>query len=71
MNIKTHNLYCIFIQLINFRFALVNVKFAVAIIVKNFRIELDESKTVLPLKFDPKAITIEPVGGFHVKFEKL
>jgi cytochrome P450 family 6 len=56
---------------IGMRFALVNVKFAIATIIKNFKVTLDTTKTVLPLKFDPKNPNIAPLGGFWVKFEKI
>lgn len=54
-----------------FRFAQVNVKFAIATIIKNFKVTLDTSKTRFPIIFDPKNPNIAPVGGFWVKFEKI
>lgn len=53
------------------RFALVKVKFAFATIIKDFKVTLDDSKTILPLSFNPKAVTIEPKGGFYVKYERI
>lgn len=47
------------------------MKFAVATVIKNFKVSLDTSKTQLPLSFDPKSVVIAPVGGFWGKFEKL
>ncbi|CRL05217.1 CLUMA_CG018035, isoform A [Clunio marinus] len=56
---------------IGMRFAQVNVKFAIATIIKNFKVTLDQSKTPLPLKFDPKEQNLYPIGRFNVKFERI
>jgi len=53
------------------RFGLVNVKFGVATIIKNFKATLDTSKVELPLRFNPQNANPEPVGGFHVKLERI
>lgn len=56
---------------IGMRFAQVNVKFAIATVIKNFKVTLDTSKTQLPLTFKPKSPTLEPPGGFWVNFEEV
>jgi hypothetical protein len=47
------------------------VKFAVATIIKNFKVELDASEVKYPLEFNPKSANMAPKGGFMVKFEKI
>lgn len=59
-----------FFFLFPLRFAQINVKFAVATIIKNFKVTLDTKKIKLPLKFDPTNPGLAPVGGFWVNFEK-
>lgn len=63
-----------FYFLLNFsssRFALVNVKFAIATIIKNFQVTLDESKTHPSLKFDVRNAIYAPRGGFWVNFKNI
>lgn len=50
---------------------MVNVKFAIATLVKNFKATLDTTKTQLPLTFDPKYPAMAPVGGFWVNYERI
>lgn len=52
------------------RFGLVQTKFAIATILKNFKI-LPETKTQRPLKFDMTSPANENPGGIWVKFQKL
>lgn len=51
------------------RFGLVQTKFAIATILKNFNI-LPEAQTKRPLKFDKKSPANENEGGIWVKYEK-
>lgn len=53
------------------RFAQVNVKFAIATIIRNFKVTVDTSKTEIPLKYDPKLAIIGPIGGFWANFERI
>jgi cytochrome P450 family 6 len=53
------------------KYAIVNIKFAIATIVKNFKVKIDEKKTKIPLTFDPKITLMYPNGGCWVKFEKI
>jgi cytochrome P450 family 6 len=48
-------------------FAQVNLKFAIATVIKNFKVELDCEKVQLPLEFNPKDPSLAPKGGFWVK----
>lgn len=52
------------------RFGLVQTKFAIATIVKNFLV-LPEAQTQRPLKFDMKSPANENPGGIWVKYQKL
>lgn len=53
------------------RFALINVKFAVATIIKNFNVKVDKTKVQYPLKLNPTTVLLEPIGGFLVNFERI
>lgn len=53
------------------RFGLLNMKIALAMTLMKYKLSLDTSKTLVPLRFDPKFTLIQPVGGFWVKFDKL
>lgn len=52
------------------RFGLVQTKFAIATILKNFKI-LPELQTKRPLKFDKNSQSNENEGGIWVKFQKI
>lgn len=56
---------------IGMRFGLVNSMFGVATIIKNFKVTTDTMKLSLPIRFDPKSMGGDPVGGPWVKLEKL
>ncbi|XP_037045357.1 probable cytochrome P450 6a13 [Bradysia coprophila] len=56
---------------IGMRFALVNVKFAVATMVKNFKFTLDTSKTKMPIKLNPQNQSISSIDGYWINFEKI
>lgn len=53
------------------RLAQVTVKFAIAMIIKNFKVSLDTDAVKLPLKFDPKSASLALAGGFWVHMEKI
>lgn len=55
---------------IGMRFANVNLKLAVASIIKNYKIAVDTNKVELPIKLDPKS-ALAPVGGCWINFEKI
>lgn len=52
------------------RFGLVQIKFAIATILKNFKV-LPETQTKRPLRFDMKSPANENPGGIWVKYQKL
>ncbi|KAG5669767.1 hypothetical protein PVAND_000061 [Polypedilum vanderplanki] len=52
------------------RFALLNVKFGVAVIIKNFKVFPDD-KMKYPIKMNPKNPNLEAEGGFWLRFEKI
>ncbi|KAF5307270.1 hypothetical protein FQR65_LT06986 [Abscondita terminalis] len=52
------------------RFALIQIKVGLALILKNFSFQLNP-KTPLPLKLEPKGIVITPVSGIWVDLKKL
>lgn len=56
---------------IGMRFGLVNTAFAIATIIKNYKVSLDTSKVPLPLQLDIKKQGMEPNGGYWVKIEKI
>ena len=56
---------------IGMRFALINFKFGLATIIKNFKVELDTSKTKIPFKYNPKSPALAPTDGFWIKFAKV
>lgn len=58
------------IQIFLSRFALANVKFALAVIVKNFKL-LPHPRTQYPLKINPGSVQLEPVNRFWMKFKKI
>lgn len=62
-------LFLIFID--ELRFALVNVKFALATLITNFNAKLDTSKTSYPLKLDKDRFSMEIKGGCWVRMEKI
>ena len=47
-----------------------NVKLAVATIVKNFKL-IPDTRTVYPIKMNPKNPHLEALGGFWVNFERI
>lgn len=53
------------------RFAMVNTSFAIATIIKNFKVTLDMTKIRLPIAWDPRKMALEPIGGPWAKFQKL
>ncbi|CAG9806318.1 unnamed protein product [Chironomus riparius] len=55
---------------IGMRFGLVNAKYGVAMIIKNFKLTPD-ARMKYPLKFNPKTILMEPETGFWLKFDKI
>jgi hypothetical protein len=65
--------FCVKLAIVWFslRFAQVNVKFAIATIIKNFKVELDTNKVQLPLEFNPKNPNLAPKGGFWVNFTRI
>jgi cytochrome P450 len=53
------------------RFGLLTVKFAIATIIRNFKVTVDDTKIKWPLRIDPKrGGDIDPIGGYWVRFEK-
>lgn len=44
------------------RFAMIQIKIALSLILKNFKIPLN-NKTKLPLKMETKGIILAPIGG--------
>ena len=52
------------------RLGLLNVKVGVAKIIQNFRVTPDP-RFKYPIKLDPKATTMEPIGKFLLKFERV
>ncbi|KAF5299148.1 hypothetical protein FQA39_LY02321 [Lamprigera yunnana] len=52
------------------RFALIQIKVGLAIILNNFKFTLNP-KTSVPLKLEPKGIVITPVSGIWVDLEKI
>ncbi|KAK5649524.1 hypothetical protein RI129_000553 [Pyrocoelia pectoralis] len=52
------------------RFALIQIKVGLSLILKNFKFALS-SKTPLPLKLEPKGIVITPVSGIWVNLRRL
>lgn len=56
---------------IGMRFGIVNVKFAVASLIKNFKVTADTNKSKFPLKLDPTRFSMYPIGGFWARFEKI
>jgi hypothetical protein len=54
-----------------FRFAIVEVKIALAKILTNFEFQLDRSKTSVPLKISPGKMILSPAEGVEVKFNKI
>ena len=48
-----------------------NVKFAVASLLRHYKVKLDTSKTKYPFKMDAKEVNINPEGGFWIKMEKI
>ncbi|XP_070493934.1 uncharacterized protein [Chironomus tepperi] len=55
---------------IGMRFGLLNVKYGVAMIIKNYKVTPDASMKY-PIKMDPKNPQLEPAGGFMLNFEKV
>ncbi|KAL7026345.1 hypothetical protein ACKWTF_013877 [Chironomus riparius] len=55
---------------IGMRFGLVNVKFGIAMILKNFKV-MPDSKMEYPIKLNPKAPGIDPLNGFWLNFQKI
>ncbi|CAG9806322.1 unnamed protein product [Chironomus riparius] len=55
---------------IGMRFGLVNVKYGIATIIKNFKVTPDANMKY-PMKMDPKNPQLEPKGGFLLNFEKV
>lgn len=64
------SIICKLISITGMRFGLVQTKFAIATILKNFKI-LPETKTKRPLRFDITSSANENQGGIWVKYEKL
>ncbi|XP_072391200.1 cytochrome P450 6j1-like [Diabrotica undecimpunctata] len=52
------------------RFAQTQIKLGIAYIIKNFKLTFN-SKTQLPLKYDPFYILKHPIGGLWLNFEKI
>ncbi|XP_050509163.1 cytochrome P450 6a2-like [Diabrotica virgifera virgifera] len=52
------------------RFAQTQIKLGIAYLIKNFKVTLN-SKTQLPLKYDPFYILKHPIGGLWLNFEKI
>ncbi|KAG5668821.1 hypothetical protein PVAND_016744 [Polypedilum vanderplanki] len=55
---------------IGMQYALLTVKFGVATIIKNFKVT-PNSKMKYPIKLNPKATNLEPIGGYQLDFEKV
>lgn len=53
------------------RFAQINVKFAIATVVKNFKMTMDTNKTIYPFKLNPKNQSLAALGGIWINFEKI
>ena len=53
-----------------YRFGLVNVKYGVAMIIKNFKIT-PSARMEYPVKLDTKAPNMQPKDGFWLDFEKI
>ena len=47
-----------------------NVKVGVAKVIQNFKVTPDP-KLKYPLQLDPKSTSIEPLGKFSLKFERI
>lgn len=56
---------------IGMRFAVVEVKLALAKILINFDFDLDRSKTSVPLKFSPQKLIMTPAQGILINFRKV
>lgn len=62
-----------FKQISNFlglRFGITQIKVGIAHIIKNYQLSVN-SKTQLPLKFDPYYIMADPIGGLWADFHKI
>lgn len=56
---------------IGMRFGLINVKLAVATLVKDYHVKPDTAKTPYPPKLTPGSFLMTPLGGFWAKFDKV
>lgn len=54
-----------------FRFAVVEVKIALAKILTSFEFKLDQTKTSVPLKIAPAKMILSPAEGVVVNFSKI
>lgn len=59
------------INIFVFRFAIVEVKIALAKILTNFEFKLDQSKTSVPLKIAPGKLILSPGEAVVVNFSKI
>nr|UYG55633.1 cytochrome P450 6a13 [Geocoris pallidipennis] len=53
------------------RFAMMEIKFAVALLIQNYDFKVNEEKTQLPLKLKPRAILATPDGGITFTINKI
>jgi cytochrome P450 family 6 len=53
------------------RFALVEIKLALAKILVNFEFELDRTKTPVPLVYATKTLILTPASGIFINFRKI
>jgi len=53
------------------RFAVVEVKIALAKLLMNFKFDLDRTKTPVPMTFAPKKLILTPAEGVFINFEKI
>ncbi|XP_070493933.1 cytochrome P450 6a2-like [Chironomus tepperi] len=55
---------------IGMRFGLMNVKFALVTIIKNFKV-IPDARMKYPFELNPVSTQMEPKGGFWLKFQKI
>jgi len=53
------------------RFAIVELKIALAKILLNFKFSLDRSRTSVPISFSPNSILLKPGEGVFIDFVKI
>lgn len=53
------------------RFAVVEAKLALAKILMNYELELDYSKTPVPMTYEPKRLILTAASGVFVNFKKI